>query len=319
MNPGLKAALAVATLALASQAMADAMFYPHEHFAGDAFATQRRVATFADVFAGGMDAHDGRWRRERDDADRSRDHGQRNDGDHENEREHENEHDGDRHGDRGGAASAVVFGERWEVCDAPDFRGRCMVLRPGRYDSMAAMGMRDPVASARSVSPRTRVDVARLAPIPVSVYDNRRRGSERLYEADVTSARAVYGVEERRCWIEREQVDAARPRGNGAGAVVGAILGGILGHQVGHGSTRDVATVGGAIAGGAVGYNVGRTRNGEYERDVQRCSGGERTSTPDYWAVTYVFRGEEHAIQVAYDPGDTVTVNRRGEPRASAR
>ena len=50
--------------------------------------------------------------------------------------------------------------------------------------------------------------------------------------------------------IEREQVDAPRPRGNGAGAVVGAILGGILGHQVGSGTGKTVAYLVPAIAAG---------------------------------------------------------------------
>ena len=38
------------------------------------------------------------------------------------------------------AASAVVAEDRYEVCDDKRFRGRCVVLRPGRYASLAAMG-----------------------------------------------------------------------------------------------------------------------------------------------------------------------------------
>jgi hypothetical protein len=37
---------------------------------------------------------------------------------------------------------------------------------------------------------------------------------------------------------------------------------------------------------------------------------------PDYRDVTCVFRGQEHHIQMVTPPGRTVTVNRRGEPRA---
>jgi uncharacterized protein YcfJ len=288
--------LVVLAVVASSQAMADAVFYQGERFDGATFAASRSIPAFDDVFA-----HRRGDRRDDRDHDRDRDRGR------------------DRGHARDGAASAVVFGERWEVCDAPAFHGRCKVLRPGRYPSPETMGLRYRVSSARTVPKVSRIDDARFAPRPVSVYDDRRRRNERLFEARVISARAVYGVEERRCWLEREQVEAPRARGNGAGAVVGAILGGILGHQVGHGSTRDVATVGGAIAGGAVGYNVGRTRNGEYAREVQRCSGGERSARPDYWAVTYVFRGQEHDMQVAYEPGDTVTVNRRGEPRNDLR
>jgi uncharacterized protein YcfJ len=32
--------------------------------------------------------------------------------------------------------------------------------------------------------------------------------------------------------------------------------------------------------------------------------------------VTYEFRGQQHRVQMARDPGRTVTVNRNGEPRA---
>jgi len=34
-------------------------------------------------------------------------------------------------------------------------------------------------------------------------YDNRWRSNERLYEANVTSVRAVVGTPEQRCWVEQ--------------------------------------------------------------------------------------------------------------------
>jgi uncharacterized protein YcfJ len=37
---------------------------------------------------------------------------------------------------------------------------------------------------------------------------------------------------------------------------------------------------------------------------------------PDYWDVTYTFRGQEHHVQMVTPPGRTITVNRLGEPRA---
>ena len=36
---------------------------------------------------------------------------------------------------------------------------------------------------------------------------------------------------------------------------------------------------------------------------------------PDYWDVSYDFRGTEHHVQMATPPGPTITVNERGEPR----
>jgi hypothetical protein len=37
---------------------------------------------------------------------------------------------------------------------------------------------------------------------------------------------------------------------------------------------------------------------------------------PDYWDVTCEFHGQQHRVQMTAPPGDTVAVNRHGEPRA---
>ncbi|MBA4266955.1 MAG: hypothetical protein C0453_17910, partial [Comamonadaceae bacterium] len=67
------------------------------------------------------------------------------------------------------AATSVVVakGKRWEVCDEVRFRGNCMVLRPGRYPSPAAMGLNDRVASARALPNDERIADNRYAPEPV--------------------------------------------------------------------------------------------------------------------------------------------------------
>ena len=215
------------------------------------------------------------------------------------------------------ASSAVVLRGRWEVCDDARFRGKCIVLRPGRYPSLAAMGMNNSISSVRAVSRDARVDDNRYAPEPVPVYDNRRRNNERLYEASVTSVRAVVGPPTQRCWVEHQQVPQDRTSNlNVPGAVIGAVIGGVLGHQVGRGGGRDVATVGGAVAGGAVGSQVGRGGQEMATRDVQRCENVPSQAKPEYWDVTYTFRGQEHRIQMTSPPGPTVTVNAQGEPRA---
>ena len=46
----------------------------------------------------------------------------------------------------------------------------------------------------------------RGTPGPDPVYDNRRRGNERIYEANVISVRAVVGTPEQCCWVDREQL-----------------------------------------------------------------------------------------------------------------
>jgi len=212
------------------------------------------------------------------------------------------------------ASSVVVVGDRYEVCDDVKFRGRCVVLRPGRYPSLAAMGLNDRVSSVRAVASNARIDDDRYAPAPVPVYDSRRRAGERLYEANVTSARAVLATSGQRCWVESEQVPQARGSANVPGAIAGAIIGGILGHQVGGGRGQDIATAGGAVAGAAVGANVGRSGQ-TTTQDVQRCENVPGGAQPAYWDVTYDFRGQGHRVQMASAPASTITVNEQGEPR----
>ena len=166
------------------------------------------------------------------------------------------------------------------------------------------------------VNKSARVEDRRYAPAPLPVYDNRRRNGERTYQADVTSVRAVMGQAEQRCWVEREQVPQHQSGGNVPAAVLGGIIGGVLGHQVGGGTGQQIATAGGAVGGAALGYNVGRNDGRQVAtRDVRRCS-STPDQTPDYWDVTYTFRGREHHMQMASPPGNTVSVNAKGEPRA---
>jgi len=215
------------------------------------------------------------------------------------------------------ASSVIVSSNRWEVCVDAAFKGRCVVLRPGQYPSLAAMGLNDRVSSVRAVGRNARIDDERYAPQPVVDRDYRRRKGERLFEAPVTSVRAVVGTPEQRCWLEREQVAQDRSDARVPSAIIGAVIGGILGHQIGGGTGRDVATVGGAVAGAAIGANIARDRNGQQivSRNVQRCTSVPSQAHPDYWDVTYTFRGVEHRVQMTAPPGPTVTVNRAGEPR----
>jgi uncharacterized protein YcfJ len=213
------------------------------------------------------------------------------------------------------ASSAIVDRGRWEVCEDARFSGHCVVLRPGQYDSLAAMGLNNAVSSVRAVPRNARYD---SAPPGVSQnYDYRRRDGERLFQADVTSVRAVVGRPEQRCWVEREQV--VQNRGgevNVPGAIAGAVIGGILGHQIGGGRGQDIATAGGAVGGAALGANIGRSGGQQvYSQDVQRCTEVMGSARPEYWDVTYSFRGQQGRVQMTYPPGPTITVNAQGEPR----
>jgi uncharacterized protein YcfJ len=266
----LKTILAVAAVAIATQAAAQITFYEHDNYQGRSFTTQRNIANF------------------------------------------------ERFGFNDRASSVIVMNNRVEVCDDFRFGGQCTVLRPGRYPSFSAMGINDRVSSIRIVSNNSRFDEDRYAPPTYPVYDNRRRGGEGLYEATVTSVRAVLGSPTQRCWVEREQV-VQDTGGSNAGAVIaGTLLGGILGHQVGGGRGKDLATVGGAIAGATIGSNLGSNGGGQQvvTQNVQRCTTTPAQTRPEYWDVTYSFRNIEHRIQMTTPPGRTISVNRAGEPRS---
>jgi uncharacterized protein YcfJ len=209
------------------------------------------------------------------------------------------------------ASSAIVRGGRYEVCEDEGFRGRCVVLRPGQYPSLAAMGMDNRISSVRPVARDYQVEERRFAPPPPVVYDYRRREDERLFEADVVAVRGVYAAGERRCWVERQDVPVGER--DAGGAIAGAVIGGILGHQIGRGRGNDAATVGGAVTGALIGSQAGGGGTTYQSRDVERCR--EVRGAPQYWDVTYRFRGQDHYVQMSRPPGPTILVNRDGEPR----
>lgn len=213
------------------------------------------------------------------------------------------------------AASAIVTGWGWEVCEDNRYRGRCVVLRPGRYQSLAAMGMDERISSVRRVDRAQDRDDERNARNEARpAYDGRRRDGERLYEAPVMSSRAVLATPGQRCWVERERVPTATGGANIPGAIAGALIGGILGHQVGDGSGQDIATVGGLVAGAALGSQFGRDGQATTQ-DVQRCENIPGGAQPAWWDVSYSFRGVDHRVQMTTPPGRTVLVNGQGEPR----
>jgi uncharacterized protein YcfJ len=211
------------------------------------------------------------------------------------------------------ASSVIVERGRWEVCEDTRFRGRCVVLRQGSYDSLARMGINNRLSSVRPVSNRRRYENESPEPLAAPNYDYRRRPNERVYEARVSSVRAVMGQSEQHCWVDQEQVNNDRGRPSVAGGVIGGVIGGILGHQIGRGAGNDIATIGGAVAGAAIGANAGRDRNTS-DRDVRRCE-TVQNGQPEYWDVTYTYRNVEHRIQMSAPPGRTIYVNRNGEPR----
>src|SRR5215470_17050548 len=108
------------------------------------------------------------------------------------------------------ASSAVVQGGDWLVCEDAHFQGRCVTLRPGEYHSLDRMGLNDRISSVRPLGNRMS-EYQPPAPPPPQAYDNRppapppqgydyrARSGERLYQAQVTSVRAVVGPPDQRC------------------------------------------------------------------------------------------------------------------------
>ena len=211
------------------------------------------------------------------------------------------------------ASSVIVDRGRWEVCEDVGFRGSCMVLRRGSYDSLRGLGLNKRISSVRRVDERRQYTNEAPEPLAAPNYEYRWRPNERRFEARVTAVRAVYGPPQQRCWVERRPVES-RGDPNVGGAIAGAVIGGILGHQVGSGRGNDAATIGGALAGGAIGANVGREGGIVGTRDVQRCETAN-SGPPQYYDVAYNFRGVEHRVQMSSPPGRTILVNREGEPR----
>ncbi|MBD8526710.1 beta/gamma crystallin-related protein [Pseudomarimonas arenosa] len=219
-------------------------------------------------------------------------------------------------------SSIVIERGTWEVCEHNYFKGRCEVLRADNYPSMRQFGLNDRISSARPLY-QERDRGYRGLPPTQDDYAYRRRPNERLYEAEVTSVRAVFEHRGRHCWHDDRGSDyRRRDKANVGGAVAGAIIGGIIGHQIGDGRGQTAATVGGAAVGAAIGSRAGRDdqryeryddQRG-YERGMVRCRDDHR-GRPSYWDVSYEFRGIEHWVRLSYPPGRSITVNRHGEPR----
>lgn len=114
----LKSVLAVAAVAISTLAAADVTFYEREGFQGRNFTLYKREGSQGRSFT--SEKQVGSL---------------------------------ERSGFSGRASSVVVIRDRWEVCENVQFGGRCVVLRPGRYASPAAMGLNERISSVRDVLP----------------------------------------------------------------------------------------------------------------------------------------------------------------------
>ena len=96
-----------------------------------------------------------------------------------------------RQGYTADTSSVIVEGGIWEVCDDSGFRGQCMLLKPGRYPTLASTGLQVSIASARrygDIRPvAARAGVATL-------YDEVNFGGRELTARDPLSTEPVVSL-----------------------------------------------------------------------------------------------------------------------------
>ena len=190
------------------------------------------------------------------------------------------------------------------------FEGSCRVLRPGQYRrSRNGITMRS--RSVRTVARQASSRNAAFAPPPPVAYDNR-----------AVAARSGYST--RQSWPSGPSTATGAALAGWSASRFRAVGATPQRHRrchhrrhplppVGSGRGNDAATAAGAVAGAAIGSRHGGTT---YSRDVQRCSQPQVSGPPQYWDVTYRFRGVDRTMQMTRPPGATISVNRDGEPRA---
>jgi len=194
-----------------------------------------------------------------------------------------------RYGFHDRAESAVVSNGRWEACENAGFQGRCMILSPGSYSSLAASGMVWRISSVRPVedarvgyvAPPAAV-VTTPAPVVAPAPPTYVRPEDQRFDARVISVRAIMSTpgQQQQCWVEKEKI--------GPLELPGVIIG----------------SIGDALAG--------KQRQTYFEHCATVPSGAQL----QYWDVTYEFRGIQRHTQMAASPGATIAVNGNGEPLA---
>ena len=214
------------------------------------------------------------------------------------------------------ASSVVVDSGDWVVCDDVGYRGHCVLLRPGAYDSLHRLGVDNRISSVQRADRRRGDHMDEPAPLASADYEYRRRPNEPVDEARVTSVRAVVRDRDRHCWVEREQVEDRGGRNVGCNRR--------RRHHRRHHRPSDRPRD--RSKGGDSGRRRRRCRRWRecrprpetdddvYDRDVRHCE-SRADSEPEYWDVTYEYRGVEHFVKMTAPPGRTILVNRNGEPR----
>jgi hypothetical protein len=94
-------------------------------------------------------------------------------------------------------ASSVVVEGRWEVCEGPNFSGRCVLLRPGSYYSLSDLGMDKMISSARPARETAYAEPPPPPGPPIVL-------AQGVFSVPVATVREIPGATKQRCWYERE-------------------------------------------------------------------------------------------------------------------
>lgn len=202
------------------------------------------------------------------------------------------------HGYNDRASSIVVTSQTWEVCENTQYSGQCVLLRPGNYPSLRAMGLNDRVSSVRLVVADTRNNDPRAAPVPAPLgWQGPNAG--RSFRTNVTSVRGIFGARDQRCWVSPAEAEQARGDLNLPGR-----------RNDGNDPRNDPRNDGRADE-----QNRFREGSPVAVRNLPHCTSVPQVRGSDYWEVSYSFRGRQHHVQMHDLPDSTIVVDRRGEPR----
>ena len=118
----------------------------------------------------------------------------------------------------------VVESGRWEVCEDIRLQGHCVMLRKGSYETLRGLGLENRISSVRPLGASERYVNEAPTPVARPNYEYRRRPNEAVFEAPVTSVRAVVGppnepVDERAGAIGLPGTGLKLRQGQGAQAV----------------------------------------------------------------------------------------------------
>jgi hypothetical protein len=160
-----------------------------------------------------------------------------------------------------------------------------------------------------------------LRAMPMVTQDFRRRHNERLYDADVTSARAVVGTPGQRCWVEREHV-VQQPQQQGnlnlwRARVVGAVIGGSPGApgRRRHGQADRYPWAAPSAVRPSVRNTDAITAPTTVAQDVRRCDSQPGPGHAQLLGRDLRLPRPAARMQMAVAPG----AHRHGQPRRRAR